>query len=267
MTFAIHNGALIHKEEVVMPIDSIELLYGYGVYETVKIRNKQLFYLDEHIERLFASARVIELVHPFSHSEIKAWIHTLVEQNNAVSTNIKILLIGGEDPNLFIFCTNPIYIEKKEYRNGVHAITFAYERFKPQAKSLNMLGSYLAYKKAKEHNAWDAILIDHNSNAIEGTRANLFFIKDKTLVTTPIDLVLNGVTRRSVIACAHMHGYSVEETLVSVEKIKDYDGAFFTNTSGKIVPIKSIDHFEFTEIPDTLARLRKAYDAYLAEYI
>lgn len=260
---AIHNGNLIPKEEATLPIDSIELLYGYGVYETIKLRKGQLFSVQDHLDRLFSSAEKIDLVHNFKKEQVKDWINELVKKNALDSTNIKIIVLGGGEPDLFIFMVNPLYVEKKEYREGSHATTFVYERFLPEAKSLNMLGSYIAYKEAKKENAYDAILIDHNGFAIEGTRSNLFFIKDKTLVTAPKEYILNGVTRRTVIDCAQQHGYALKEKRVHKNEMFDYDGAFLTNTSGKIVPLKSIDDSQYPEITPPLAELRKLYDDYL----
>ena len=264
--FVSKNGALISAAEAVLPIDSIELLYGFGVYETLKLRNNKLFFVDDHIDRLMQSAEMIGLEHSLSKGQITEWITALVEANKVESTNIKMLLLGGDEPTLHIFMVNPIFVEKKEYRDGVHAITFPFERFMPQAKSLNMLGSYVAYQKAKRADAWDAILVDHNGNAVEGTRSNFFVIKEKTLYTAPLNHVLDGITRKTVIACAEENGYTIEEKLIPASDIFSYDGAFLTNTSGKIVPLKSIDDQSFEKIHEPLTELRKFYNEYLKSH-
>lgn len=263
-THALHNGVLIPIEKATLPIDSVELMYGFGVYETVKLRNGRLFFIQDHVERLFHSASLIGINHPFTKTQVSQWIHDLIEKNDIASTNIKIILLGGDHPDLFMFMANPLYVEKKDYRDGLHAITVELERFMPQAKSLNMLGSYVAYTKAKEHNAFDAILIDRNGNALEGTRSNLFFIKDTHLYTAPVNHVLDGVTRKTVIDCATQHGYALTEQLVHRDTMMQFDGAFLTNTSGKIVPLKSIDDSSYTTITPALTTLRNYYTDYLA---
>ena len=133
------------------------------------------------------------------------------------------------------------YIEKKEYRQGIKVTTYNYERFAPQAKALNMLPSYIIFKRAQKENAYDALLIDRDGNIIEGTRSNFFAIKNKTLTTPPLSEVLDGVTRRTVIECAKQNGYNIKEENIPLKNIFDYDGAFLTNTSGKIMPVKTID--------------------------
>jgi branched-subunit amino acid aminotransferase/4-amino-4-deoxychorismate lyase len=126
-----------------------------------------------------------------------------------------------------------------------------------------MLPSYIIYKHAQKVDAYDALLIDQNGNITEGTRSNFFVIRDKTLYTPPISKVLNGITRRTVIECANQNGFEVIEQDIPLETVFNYDGAFLTNTSGKIVPIKTIDTQSFTEISRELIKLMKQYVNYL----
>ena len=159
---------------------------------------------------------------------------------------------------------NPLYIEKKDYRNGVKAITFEYERFAPTAKTLNMLPSYIIYGKAKKVGAYDVILLDKKENIIEGTRSNFFAIKNKTIYTAPAGEILAGITRKTVIECALQNKYEVKEQNIPLKEIFDFDGAFFTNTSGKIVPIKTVDEQSFNDIPEELQELGQLYNEYLS---
>jgi len=258
-----HNGKLIPSSEAKIPVDNIEWTYGFGVYENLKIRNGKIYFADKHIDRLFESARLIGLEHGFDKETIGKWIKALKDKNEADSANVKILLIGGKEPNLYIMTLAPKFLDRKAYSQGVHTITQEYERYLPQAKTLNMLPSYLFFKAAQAAGAHDALLIDRGGHILEGTRSNFFALNDKKLFTAPLERVLNGVTRQTVIECAKNNGYKITENLIKSAEINRYDGAFLTHTSGKIVPIRSIDKFSFPAVAPGLKSLMKHYDDYL----
>lgn len=260
--YCIHNGKFIRAEEAKISIGNIEFSYGFGVYENLKVRGGKIYFADEHVERLFNSAQVIGLQHNFKEEIIK-WLVSLVVKNKVEAANIKILLIGGEKPDLYILTLSPKFLDKKYYRHGVKVITYQYERFLPQAKTLNMLPSYLIYKKAVESGAHDALLVDKQGYITEGTRSNFFVLKKKTIYTAPAEKVLAGVTRKTVIDCVRQNGYEVVEKNIKLSEVLKYSGAFLTHTSGKIVPIRNIDGREFPEIDEDLRELMRLYDAYL----
>lgn len=264
--FTIFNGTLIPNEEAKISINNISFSYGFGVYENIRLRNGAVYFLDEHIDRLFHSATCIGLPHHLTKEQFSEAVTQLIHANNVETANIKILLIGGanaEEALWYIMLLAPKFLETKQYREGVHAITKTYERFLPQAKTLNMLPSYLFYRQAQTENAYDTILVDRDGNMLEGTRSNIFAIKDGKLCTPPKDYVLDGVTRRTVIACAKDHGLIVEEEMISYTNLDSYDGFFFTNTSGKIVPIRSIDKTTFDEMCQLIQELMGWYDEYV----
>ena len=258
-----HNGKILPIKKAKIALDNIEFNYGFGVYENLRVRKGKVYFADEHIERLFNSAKMIELEHKFTFEEIKIKIEKLINKNKLEDCNIKMLLIGGESPDLYIMCLAPKFLDKKYYKQGVKVITETYERFLPQAKTLNMLPSYLIFKKAKDQGAYDVLLLDKENNIVEGTRSNFFVIKNKTLYTTPIKKVLDGVTRRTVIDCAKQNGYEVVECDIKLSELFDCDGAFLTNTSSKIVPIREVGDESFEGVCEGLRELIKLYGEYL----
>ena len=159
--FISYNGKLIPEKDATVPISNVELSYGFGVYETVRISHGVAQFLDEHLERLMHSAKIIGLEHQFNPTLIEKSIHELVKTNKADTCNLKILLIGApkkEDANIYIMTHNPLFPDKKLYRDGAHTTMYKYERALPEAKTLNMLMSYLAYREAKKAGAYDALL-------------------------------------------------------------------------------------------------------------
>ena len=261
------NGTVRPIEEGTVPLSNIEYQYGFGVYETIRVANGIVYFLEDHLERLMESAKIIGLEHAFTPSFVSQSIAQLIEKNSAQTCNVKILLIGGrsaEDATLDILCLNPLFPDKKLYRDGVACITYGYERAFPHAKTLNMLQSYLAYRKAREAGAYDALLIDREGRITEGTRTNFFCIKGKALFTPNEKDILLGVTRKMVLKVAAENGFEIEQKDVRLADLKEYDGAFITSTSSKILPIRSVGDFTFAEQPASLRDLMELFDAFLS---
>ncbi len=264
--FFLKNGNLLSFDQSVIPLTNIEYQYGFGVYETLKVRNGIVYFSQQHLERLIQSAKIIELDHPYEIDTLGFYLQQLVDTVYGESFNIKIILIGGEkkdNAQLFMLPLAPYYPQRKFYAQGVTSITIQYERLFPNAKTLNMLPSYLAYKKAKDKNCYDALLLNRHGNILEGTRTNFFTMKDRVLYTAPKKTILDGVTRQTVIAVAKEKGFSIEEWDISLSQLKEYDAAFFTSTSAKILPIHQIDDFVFPSFPSVLRKLMNHYDDFL----
>jgi len=259
------NGETLPIEQASIPLSNIEYQYGFGVYETIRVTNGIPNFLNDHLERLAESARIIELEHAFSDESVARAISQLIQKNEVETCNLKILLIGGqtkESATLYILCLNPLFPDKKLYRDGVDCITYAYERLFPHAKTLNMLGSYLGLREAKRANAYEALLLNRDGRITEGTRTNFFAIKGKTLYSAPEADILQGVTRKAVRRVAKETGFVLEEKEFRPDEVQEY-GAFLTSTSSKILPIRSIDTLALPEPSQELRELSRAFDEFL----
>jgi len=214
------NGELLPIEDAVISVRDLHFQYGFGVYESLRVRNSIVYFIDMHVDRLLESARIIGLEHPYSQGQIIDFIKKVSEKNNLESANIKMLLIGGktaEESNLYIFPVLPLYPDRKLYKKGATAQTVQFHRFLPNAKTLNMLPSYLFFTKARKEGHYDAVFIDDDGNILEGTRTNFFAIKDTTLITPPKEFVLDGVIRQTLIATAKKNGFTGKR-----EKIRNF---------------------------------------------
>lgn len=259
------NGKILPIEQAVIPISNIEYAYGFGVYENIRISNGIVFFLKDHIKRLIESAKIIEITHLFDTAFIENSVFDLVRNTGSKTYNLKILLIGSstkEKASLYIFCLNPLFPDKKLYREGAEFVTYDHKRSFPHAKTLNMLQSYLAYSKARKSGAYDALLINHNGFILEGTRTNFFCIKEKTIFTPPESDILPGVMRKAVLKVASKNDFKIIETNIKLEDIKSYDGAFVTSSSSKIIPIKSINDV-ILNYPETLKELMTLLNDFL----
>lgn len=260
------NGEILPIEEAVIPISNIAYSYGFGVYESIRVSKGVVYFIFDHIERLLNSANIIDLEHPYSKKDIEQYINKLVSKIDIETFNIKVLLIGAqkkENALLFIIPSNPLFVDKKMYRDGVCVITANYERAFLDAKSLNMMQSYIEYKKAKEAGCYDALLVNDYRCVTEGTRTNFFVTKDDIIYTPPSKYVLRGVTRKIVLRVALENNIQILEKNIVKNELKNYDGAFLTSTSSKIIPIKQIDNIKYP-VPEVTRNLMRLFNDFIS---
>ncbi len=265
------NNELRPVAEAVVPADDINFAYGFGVYETLKIRKGLLYFKDLHVDRLLHSARVIGLEHRYQADDLSFALDELCRINSLDNANVKMLLIGAEhaeDSSLYIMALAPFFPPRTSYRDGVHTITFQAERPFPEAKSLSMLTSTIAFRSARRAGAYDALLVDRDGFVREGTRTNLFYCdmaSKKLIYTPPCSAVLDGVTRRTVIEALNEDGIQVVERSLHSRELNKFCGLFLTSTSSKIIPIASVDSHQ---VPgSSLTRgAGKVYNDYLERY-
>ncbi len=260
------NGIVQTLEKASLPLSEIESQYNFGVYETIKVRNSLVYFIKQHINRLFHSAEAIGLNHDFSLSQIALYLTEFVEALQEESINVKILLYGRKthkEARLIILPSSPFYPNRKWYREGVTLISFEYERWMPQAKTLNMLPSYVMYQKAKEQGAYDALLLDRNRHILEGTRTNVFLMKDNIIYSPPKEVILEGVTLMTLAKVIEHSDFTLIYKAISYESIHEYDGMILSSTSSKILPVKQIDQCRFHEISPEIGNLIAIYNTAL----
>lgn len=265
LTHFCRNGTILPVEEAVIPLQNIEYSYGFGVYETIVVADGKPRFAKEHIERLFRSATLIGIDHAFIEESIVQWLHDLTEKHADERYNLKILLIGAKEASeacLHILPLNPLFPEKRLYKEGVDTMTVEYERPIPNAKTLNMLRSYLAQKKAKEAGCHEGLSLHQDECIYEGTRSNFFVVQNDTILTPPEGSILLGITREHVLELAKKNGIQVQESVIPLNKIAEYDGAFLTSSSMKVMPIRRINDVEL-DIPDTTKKLIELYKDFL----
>lgn len=264
--FFSHNGEILPINQASVSLSRVEYAYGFGVYENVRVVRGQPLFMDDHGQRLINSARIIGLEHNFEADFVNDSARALIKHNQADACNIKIMLIGGanaEAASLEMLCLNPLFPDRKLYRNGVKVITYNYERPFPQAKTLNMLSSYLAYRQAQAAGSYDALFIDRSDSVREGSRTNFFGLKDRMIYSPPPHQILAGITRDHVLKVARQQKFKIVERPIGLNELDQFDCVFLTSTSTKIVPIKQINDRPQAMDLTNLSQLMKAFDKFL----
>jgi branched-chain amino acid aminotransferase len=166
---------------------------------------------------------------------------------------------------LYILPLSPLFPDRRLYKKGAVVGTVEYERWKPQAKTLNMLASYYYYTQGKKQGWYDTLLVNRQGEVTEGTRTNFYTLQGNTIFTPPAEQVLEGVTYLTMLSVAKQNGYKVVHQPLPLASLNQYDMAFLTSTSTKIVPLRQINELVYPTIPESLKRLMKLYDEFLED--
>jgi branched-subunit amino acid aminotransferase/4-amino-4-deoxychorismate lyase len=256
------NGTIVPEAQATLPLSQLEIQYGFGVYETLKLRNGILYFLPQHVDRLLHSARLIGLEHQCTSSLLAQYCLEFIRQLDALSANIKVVLYGGssvKESKLFITASAPMYPLRSWYRIGVTMQTAVYERWMPQAKTLHMLASYYIYKQVKKQGHYDGLLLRPDGQILEGTRTNVYVIKDTTIISPPKESILEGVTQLTMKKVLKENGYTFLYKKFFVKDLAQYDGMFLTSTSTKILPVRKVNGQKI-DVPKVLFEVMKLYD-------
>ncbi len=266
MTKIIFNGELINESEANISIMDKGCFFDFSVYSSIKVIQEKIFFSEYHIDRLFKSARIIDLGHQFSEAEISQWLRLVVKKNKIKDAVLRMILIGDAEENknakLYIFpVTGLTYYPDHFYKKGVKAITYLGERLVPQAKTKNMLLGFLAYREAKKRGAIDALLVDNENNIREGTQSNFFAIKGNVLVTPPKEKVLEGITKKIVLKVS-ADNFEIKEKDISLLNLKAYDEFFVTSTTKNVMPLNQIDEIKFSSNFEKTRLIQKLFKEY-----
>jgi len=164
-----------------------------------------------------------------------------------------------------IFFIEHSYPTAEMYENGVKVILYFGERENPNAKIINDNFRSEVNKQIKLHDAYEAILIDRNGYITEGSKSNIFMIKDNIIMTSPQNAVLPGITRDKIIEVAKEEGFKVEEIEYHYKKISESDAMFISGTSPKILPIAYVDEIKFNMKNNLVIKLMKSYNKKIEE--
>ncbi|NLW09660.1 MAG: branched-chain-amino-acid transaminase [Firmicutes bacterium] len=252
------NGEFFPKEEAKVSVFDHGLLYGDGVFEGTRAYNGRVFKFDEHINRLYDSAKAINLAIPMSKEEMKeAHLETL-RRNNLRDAYIRTVVTRGPGdlgldprkcprPSVIIIADRITLYPQEFYENGLRLITVPTRRnlaetVNPMIKSLNYLNNILAKIEANLAGVPEAIMLNQEGYVAECTGDNIFIIKGKTLFTpASVHGALKGITRDVAMELAARIGLEVREELLTRYDLYVADECFLTGTAAEVIPVVEID--------------------------
>jgi len=258
------NDQIFNSEDAKISIFDRGFLFGDSIYEvTISIKRKLLF-LDKHLDRLFNSARLIDLELQFSKEEIISNIEKLLKNFDCDNSYIRIIITRGIDEislapalnlkqNIIMVAKDAPVYEETLYTKGIYLKLVERVRndiraLDPNAKSGNYLNNILAIKEAKANNAYDAIMENMNGEITEGTTFNIWYIKDGSVYTPHAKSgLLEGITRAKVIEFAALQGVKVIERKCLKEDFFNADEVFITSSTKGIMPVYQLNSTVYHE--------------------
>ncbi len=252
------NGKLFDKADARISVYDHGLLYGDGVFEGIRVYAGKVFRLQAHVDRLYESARHIQLEIPMSREELAAAITSTVRANNKNDGYIRAVVTRGAgslgldprkttDPQVIIIVDDISMYPPELYENGMEIITASTIRNHPNAlnpriKSLNYLNNILGKIEAIQGGVFEALMLNPKGEVAECTGDNIFLVKGGVLRTPPLDAgILEGVTRNAVIELARAAAIVVQEIALTRHDVYAADECFLTGTAAEVIPVVKCD--------------------------
>ncbi len=239
-----------------------------SIYEVVRIISGVPLFLEDHFDRLKKSFLFQDLEFNLDFTHFKASLVALSLKNQVFDGNVKFAYsMNNQVPSyLYGFIPNS-YPESEDYLQGVKTDLFWAERESPNAKVIQQDIRERANQQIKENGLYEVLLVNRDGLITEGSRSNVFFMKENRFYTAPENQVLVGVTRQKVLKCLTELGFTIVEEAVSASAINTFDAAFLTGTSPKVLPVSSVGNQVFNAQRPTVKKLIDRYDEMISKYI
>lgn len=252
------SGKLVDEQDAKVSVFDHGLLYGDGVFEGIRAYNNRVFLLDEHIDRLYDSAKAICLNIPMTKMEMAQAVVDTCRANGISDGYIRLVVTRG----VGTLGLNPYLCEKAEviiiaakiqlypqelYDKGLRIITAGTTRNHPEAinpriKSLNYLNNVMAKIEAINSGCMECLLLNPQGQVAEASGDNVFVIKNGVLSTPPSWCgALEGLTRNKVMDIARKQGYTVKESVLARYDLYVADEVFLTGTAAEIISVVDVD--------------------------
>ena len=253
-----YNNDLVDWQDVKLHVLSHGLHYASCVFEGLRVYDGEIFKLEEHTNRLYHSAKRMDIKIPFSKEEINKAIKKTVSVQNVQNGYVRPFSWRGSEMMAVSAQKTKIhtaiaawewgtYFDPKLKAEGIKLNISNWRRPAPntipwdtKATGLYMICT-LSKHEAEKHGYTDSLMLDHQGNVAEATGANIFF-KDKSgELNTPIpDSFLDGITRRTVIDIAKSKNIKVNERKISPDELSSFAGCFLTGTAAEVTPVSKI---------------------------
>jgi len=252
------NGKLVSPKEANISIFDHGVLYGDGVFEGIRVYQKNVFALKEHIDRLYASARAIELKIPYGKTRMTENVIKTLRANAIIDGYIRLVVTRGPgdlgldprkcySPTIFIIADRITLYPEELYQKGLSLIISKTRRnhpssLNPNIKSLNYLNNILAKIEAIKSGVPEALMLSVAGEVAECTGENVFIAKNGALFTPPASVgALDGITQRKVLELAGRLRIKTAKKKIYEKDIYAADEMFLTGTAAEIVPVVRVN--------------------------
>ncbi len=281
------NGELFHRSEAKISVFDSGFLLGDGVWEGMRLHQSKLVFIEEHLDRLFSSAKGISLNIPFSKQYIVDEIYKVLDKNKMDDDiHIRLVISRGnkitpyQNPNANEGPINIVIIpeykktDPKTYSNGLSIGRVPNIRpnesiLSPHFNTLSKLNCILASIEANKLGYDEGIMNDLNGNISTCNSTNLFFIKNGEVLTSSGKYCLKGITRSKAILVCNKNNIKCSETDFTFEDIYNCDEAFLTGTFAGIIPVSILENrkLKSTNSDSLVNKIRNYYNKEIQMYL
>jgi len=252
------DGEFFPEEEAKISVFDHGLLYGDGVFEGIRFYCGRVFRLEEHIDRLYDSAKAIHLTIPVAPPEMAEAVLATIRANGLKDGYVRLVVTRGsgglglsphrcEKASIIVIASTIALYPEETYQNGLKVVTCGTQRpthdsLSPAVKSLNYLSNVMAKVEALAAGADEGLMLNAEGRVAECTGDNVFVVKNGSISTPPVHAgMLDGITRKAVIDLAREAGYELREVEMSRYELYTADEFFLTGTAAEVVPVRQFD--------------------------
>ena len=281
------NGELLHRSEAKISVFDSGFLLGDGVWEGIRLHKSKLIFIEDHLDRLFASAKGISLDISYSKQEIINEINKVLNKNKMDDQiHIRLVISRGDkitpyqNPKTNVGPINLVIIPEYKktdpmtYIKGISIGRVPNIRpnesiLSPHYNTLSKLNCILASIEANKLGYDEGIMNDLNGNISTCNSTNLFFIKNNKVLTSTGEYCLNGITRGKAVSICNHNSIKCYEKNFTFEDVEDCNEAFVTGTFAGIIPVAQIEgrKLESTNSDSLVNKIRMLYNQEIQEYI
>ena len=257
------DGELVPWQEAKVHVLTHTFHYGLGVFEGVRAYSSSdqgtcIFRLKEHTDRLFRSAKIMQMDMPWDKDALNAAQREVVRINELEEGYLRpMCFLGSEGMGLradnlkthimIAAWPWPSYMDPEARNRGIAVRTSSYTRHhvnitmcKAKANG-NYINSILALREAIDSGCEEALMLDNEGYVAEGSGENFFIVRDGVIYTPELTNCLDGITRKTIFTLAKEHGLTVIEKRITRDEVLIADEAFFTGTAAEVTPIRELD--------------------------
>ena len=234
------------------------------VYEVLRVEEGIPLFIDDHLNRLENTLKICNIKTGLTGDNVRETIYRLIKINDCKSGPVKLLLSSSG----FVAYLMKAYKPKPEdYKTGVKTILLHQERLNPNAKVWNQNFREMTISALEKNSVFEAVLVNHEGYITEGSRSNIFLVKNDTIYTSPSGMVLPGITRQKVLNICDSIGLEVKEEKVHYAELNKFNSLFLTGTSRKILPVKLVDNIKFSVENVLVEKISDEFEKLVVEYI
>ena len=250
MSWVYLNGELVEAERAAVPALDRGLLYGYGLFETMRSYGGRVFRLAEHYRRLEAGADLLAIPVPLTLGALEEAVDATLARNTLPDARLRLTVTAGPEAgggsSVVLLAREVTEYPPELRRRGMAAVVSGVRRNETsplaRVKSLNCLDNLLAREEARRSGAGEALLLNTRGFIAEGATSNVFLVRDGALLTPAVEAgALPGITRQAVLELAGEDGIAVEEADVALPDLFGAGEAFLTNSVMEVMPLVSVD--------------------------